>query len=619
MNSWRVRTVADRGTIFSSWIENRLCRLFSNPFFFDEPDAISQFDAALPIFNWSLDERGLSLLFIAQHKPHLGKFFSDMIHRWLIPGRKIDVSFSFAADVEVFEKKFYVLSEMAVGLGPEDDLELIERNLRIIETELRLGMVSVYHASRILEMRHGSEKGAQIQEKISALIHKRPDEIDYDVFGEMQHFLVLSKTEFKTARLAHHLSRLILLFYLFRKSVQKELEIQPEKRQVRCKVAEATLDLPWGMKKVVAIVVALGALKATELFEERHLIRAVQNVIPSATAIEDSFFSHEGVEDGIHVLYLEIEALTPLEMRTLQSSLPEEARRSIETAVRSVFLPRNEEEVMRNILSLAGQLRFVRDLPQLILTFLEQIGSMLAFQVILVRVVLPGLQPIAELFCAHETPLAFIPDRIKRVGMVRKKYPKEASVFEVRIASDRFLKDDYTVDLFRARQEVVVELQKIVGEVRDYNGGMIAKQLELLRELKSRLPSANRIEEMQLETLFHALYPIEMRSVLDAEPIMCLFSLWKKLLADPSKEAEFFEDSRAVYVMSRKERNQFQTAEEGVLVARPAFAGETFTGYALFSPDPAKRNAFTNSCSFNRGVGIATLLQPAPQNCSIRK
>ena len=67
-----------------------------------------------------------------------------------------------------------------------------------------------------------------------------------------------------------------------------------------------------------------------------------------------------------------------------------------------------------------------------------------------------------------KTSLKFIPDRVKKVGVVRKKYSKEATVFRVMLPALDFIRPDHSVDLFKARQEVLTELQRIVGEVRDY-------------------------------------------------------------------------------------------------------------------------------------------------------
>jgi len=621
-SSLRVRTVFDErmdhpgGALHANTVQSSLRRIFPDPLFFEgideerREDALASFESHLPVFKWRRGEGGISLFFLARRRPNIGKFFYDMISRWLIPGKRVDAAFFFTADFQLtdFSDSHYTLAEMAVRL--EFD-EQIAHNLQIIEAEVRLGMVSVYHASRLLEAQaiSGSEKGSAVQEKVAALIQKKPDEIDYDIFGEMQHFLVMGKEEFKAPRSAHHLSRIIALFYLFRKSVQRDSEAHPEKRHIRCKIAPATLDLPWGMKRVVGVAACLNMLKSNELFEERHLLKALQNAVPGVKKVDDSYFVHEEIEDGVRTFYIEIEkegGWTPADLRQLRLFLPEEIKRSIEVSARAIFMPRNEEEVMRSVVALAGQLRFVRDLPQVILSFVEQTEGLLSFHVVLVRVLLPHLPSIQELFHSGKSFMAYVPDRVKRLGMLRKRYPKEATVFEVRFPSDPYIRDDHSVDLYRARQDVVAELQRIVGEVRDYNGGMIAKQVELLKELKNSVGVLTRQEELLLENFFHSIFPIEMRSISQPGPLLALFTLWKELMAHPGQRLVVKEEKEALFAMGRGDLSpiveKLETAETELLIAKPKTDEESFTGLIFFCQDEGRRRALLDELGLKESL-----------------
>ena len=423
-------------------IESSLRRLFPDPFFFEtlKDDMHQQFDSKLPIFRWFWKEGQLSLHLVCRHRLNIGKFFYEMIHRWLLPGKRLDVSFSFCSDFNlVGGSRLYTLAEMAIRLDIEIDRDHVEHNLKVIETEIRLGMVSVYHASRLLDMHllSAAEKNGILQEKISKLIQRNPDEIDYDIFGELQHFTVMSKDEFKTPRDPHHLSRLITLFYLFRKSIERDQEKRPDKRHIRLKISSVKLDLPWGMKKVLGVCVALNFLRPNELFEERHLVRALQNGLAGIKAVPDSFFVNQGIDDGVHTLYLEIEKenggdFTMAELQHFRRFLPEELKRTVEVPLNSLFMPRNEEEVIRHVVSLSGQLRFVKDLPQVILIFDEQKEGDLYFTVLLVRILYPNSTSIQTLFSKDDSQMTYIPDRVKRVGMLRKRYPKEATIFRLK-------------------------------------------------------------------------------------------------------------------------------------------------------------------------------------------
>jgi hypothetical protein len=648
--------------LYTSALLNSLRRIFPDPLFFEGLDeekggeSLAAFERALPLLKWSRSEEKLSLFFLAKNRVNIGKIFYDMINQWLMPGQRVCVSFFFSADfklviprggeifpfsmrqspaIEIVERggsiaeiqpplsatqsrdllrerktenftasqynlspELYTLCEMVVQLSGDVDAELLRNNLRVIETEIRLGMVSFYHTNRILEVHglRGSEKHAHIQEKIVDLIQKKPDEIDYDIFGEMQHFFVMSKDEFKAVRETHYLSRLVALFYIFRKSIQLAMETNAVQRHIRLKIHPVNLHLPWGVKKVLGICVGLNFLKRDELFEERHLVKALKNALFHVKPVQDSFFVNEGGEEGIHTLYIEIEKeeggeFSKEEIRKLRLSFPSEMKGSIEVALRPLFMPRNEEEVIRHIVTLSRELRFVKDLPQVVLSFDEQIETELCFTVILVRVVFPEAVSIEEQFDKQETFLNFSPDRVKRLGMLRKKYPKEATVFRVRISSERYMRPDGLLDLFKARQEVICELQRVIGEVRDYNGGMLSKQIELLDELKQYL---DKSDEILAENLFHSLFPIEMRSILTVAPLKTLFLLIKHFLEQTEKQALVKVENEGIYFIGRQENPLIVELFEGpdLLIAKPTHRGTKFFGGIYFYKTDGEKQAF---------------------------
>ena len=520
-------------------------------FFPDSFHALEEFDSHLPLFKWKWVRHQLKLHFVCRHRMNVAKFFFEMIHRWLLPGRRLDVASLFSSDFHFSgSQNLFTMAEMSVRIDSSLQQEQIEHNLRVIETEIRLGMVSVYHASRLLETHFSSpgQRSSQIQEKITQLIERNPDHIDYDIFGILQQFLVMSREEFKAHRYAAHLCRMITAGYLFKKSIEKAREKDGSKHHIRLKAAPVLIDLPWGPKEVVGICVSLNLLSNHELFEERHLMQAVHHVIPHVKCVINSFYSHEG--NDILFLYLEIEKesgdlFEPQELKRLKQNLSQEIEKAIEVPLKSIFMPRNEEEILRYIVALSGQLRYVKDLPQIILMFDEQRGGELYFTVILVRILFPTSYSIQYLFGQTETLLHYVPDRVKRVGFLRKKYPKEATVFRVGLASSSFLRPDQSLDLFRARQFVFQELEKVIGELRDYTGGMLAKQVELIDETQELLDE----KDPQLETFFHELYPVEARSILQPQQVKNWYVLWKQLIEFPEDQYKIERDNQAVYVM----------------------------------------------------------------------
>jgi hypothetical protein len=540
-----ISTVFDHGDdsthrlLYSGSIRTALQRLLPSDFFFmEDPQAsLEEMNRVLPVIKWSEWGTGsinVSIFLLCRHRVNGMKFFYEMISRWLMPGKRPHVSSFFATDFTFSQlsNEAFTISEIVVSLEDAVDLELIRRQLPILESEIRLGLLSVYHANRILEIKglSADEKTSLIQERIASLLERRPADFDHDIFTQMQHFLVMCGEEFKAVRGHAHMSRIIYVFYLFIKALRDQTEKHPGQRFIHVKLSKAYLYLPFGLKKVVGVFVALNFLSHDELFEERHFSNALISHFPEISIVQDSFFSRTSKEDHTQILYVEIEKkdssdFSLTEMKRIKDKLPDEIRNGIEKLTRPLFMPRNEEEVMRNIITLSNQLKFSKDLPQVVITFDELLDVELCFTVIWLRVVKPGDSALQEIFEKNSSWIKLAPDRVKRLGMIRNKYPKEATVFRARFPVHRFLRSDQSVDLFKARQSLVCELHQIFGEFRDYNGGMIAKQHEQFLALRGLFSHLDRHEEMLLENFFHSIFPIELRSLFNPLLLKNLFNM----------------------------------------------------------------------------------------------
>jgi hypothetical protein len=121
--------------------------------------------------------------------------------------------------------------------------------------------------------------------------------------------------------------------------------------------------------------------------------------------------------------------------------------------------------------------------------------------------------------------MEYIHDRSRTVGFLRKKYAKEANVFRIKLPKDQFLRRDHSIDLNKARQALVCELTRIIGNLRDFNGGMISKQNERLCSVREQLLDMPKYNELLLENFFYSLTPDVMRTVLDPKIMKDLFLL----------------------------------------------------------------------------------------------
>lgn len=591
----------------------------------------ARFADMLPLIAWSDLSKApcaLSVLLLCKYRLNACNFFYDMVSRWLLPQKRVNVELFFASDVRLphLSEDLLSVAEIVVHLRSAQDVEEVRRNLHAVETEIRLGVVSNYHARRILEFKGMSADGktAMIQEKIGSLIQSHSKDFDQGIFSQMQHFLVTCPEDFKNARDYHHISRIISNIYSVQKLLKQNVESMPGKRHILLKFLKTRLTPPRQKERsVLGILAGLNFLRDHEVFETSHLVSAIHKNLPQVRAVEGSTFVEKTPQSPCQTVYLEIEKTDGTdfgleEIQQLRSSLPDQIKAHIEQLTHPIFMPRNEEEVLRNIMALSRQLRFVNDIPQVTITFDEQKGGDLAFTVVLLRVQGESDPSLPELFAAKRSALKFVPDRVRRVGQLRRKYVKEAAVFRTLVSSRPFLRNDHSVDLYKARESVLKEICRIVGEVRDYNGGMILKQNESLNHLKEALGRVGAQQNLLVEKFFYSLTPTEMRSVLETESLKQLFLLLLQAMKSDLNQYKRCGDwvykqdaKRALAVIpqfdSQKKKKllaQFEQAGIAVqqLVTFSLDAHETsYGGYMLLKESKEEQEKFLNALQVLEG------------------
>ena len=571
----------------------------------------ARFADLLPMISWSDLSKApctLSVLLLCKYRLNACNFFYDMISRWLLPQKRVNVELFFASDVRLSHLSDDVLSvaEIVIYLKSAQDVEEVRRNLHAIETEIRLGVVSNYHARRILEFKGLSADGktAMIQEKIGSLIQSHSKDFDRGIFMQMQQFLVTCRPEFKNARDYHHISRIISNLYSLRKVLKQNVEAAGSKRHVNLKFLKTRLESPKGVvgRPVLGVLAGLNFVSDQERFEMEHFIGAIKKHFPDVSLVADSPFMDK--EGTIQTLYLEIEKkpdFTLDEIHLLRTVLPGQIKAGIERLAHPIFMPRNEEEVLRNIMTLSRQLRFVNDMPQAILSFDSQSGDDLCFTVILARTTVEGAPAIPDLFVKSKSGVRFYTDRVRRVGQLRRKYIKEAAVMRAVVPYGIFLREDRSVDFFKAREFVLNAVSDAVGEVRDFNGGMIHKQTEMLGSIKSSLGRLSEQQNLLIEKFYYSLMPMEMRTVLETDPLKQLFLLLlqskKTDLLQKKQDAKRAMAVTPLYDSAMKKRlmDNLETLQMPIyqLVSFQLDDGDSgYAGYLLFSEDKELQGRF---------------------------
>lgn len=618
------------------------------------PSERARFADMLPLISWSDLSKApctFSVLLLCKYRFNACNFFYDMVSRWLIPHKRVNVELFFASDVRVphLSEDLLSVAEIVIHLKSAQDVEEVRRNLQGIETEIRLGVVSNYHARRILEFKGLSSDGktAMIQEKIGSLIQSHSKDFDRGIFTQMQQFLVTCTEEFKSERDYHHISRIISNLYSLRKLLKQNIDVFPTKRHIHLKFLKTQLtrekqlsslgnrfdegvpmrhrEDKYGneegqrVKHVLGVLVGLNFLRDHEVFETSHLVNAIQKHYPMILPVEGSFFIDRAPDGSLQTLYLEIEKPEGSdfhldEIQNLRNSLSEQIKGHIEQLAHPIFMPRNEEEVLRNIMALSRQLRFVSDMPQVIISFDEQKGEDLSFTVILLRVQSMNSPTVQEVFMKSTSPLKYIPDRVRRVGHLRKKYVKEATVFRTLVGSFPFLRRDCSVDMVQARQYIFTELCKLLGDVRDYNGGMIYKQNEMIGTLKLGLGRIAEQHNLLLEKFYYALNPIEMRTAIEVEHLKQLFLLLLQAAKTggsmQKKSGDFLykqDVKRAIAIIPVDTMKRKMLSDRISSLALPVHQfvsfsletdGTSYAGYLLLSEDKELQARFLSALEF---------------------
>lgn len=503
---------------------------------------ISRLNSYLPYIHWEKDSENegcLAVYIIGRRNLRFSPedFAKKMLTNWLVPDkvlhllgqRQLDFFFDRYTEAQYFYLEFYL------ELGKAQDKIYALQNMPNMLHELRKGFISSYDAFNILNTKGitSEEKDLLVVNEIRSVLQKRPQEFDRDMLNEIQQFLFQCAAEFKQVREVAHLARIVCAHYLFRRTLLRLVNKNPRKRHVCLKILRTRLHFPFGEKNVLGFVIGVNSLNINrEVLEERHLTEAIQNIIPDAYKVKGAYLSFNANFGAIRTMYFEVvksdnSSFTIEEVKRLKVHLPTEIKHHIEHLVPMTFMRRNEEEVYRNIVTLREQLQYIKDIPQVMISFEEQTGKELYFTVVLVRVLQSGSEPsVEELFKEVNPGYVFVPDRRECVGYIRKKYPKEANVFRILLPKVDFLRKDRSVDLYKARHFITILLSNALGRIRDYNGGLMMKQDERLKDFIRQIPNE---DHFLLENFFYSITPIAMQGILNAAILKSFYQTFRRV------------------------------------------------------------------------------------------
>ncbi|NGX31858.1 MAG: Oligopeptide-binding protein OppA [Chlamydiae bacterium] len=359
-------------------------------------------------------------------------------------------------------------------------------------------------------------------------IQKKPQYFTKTLFFNLRQLIFVMPKNHTIIRSHLHLAKLVFTIDHFKKSFMQDFGKQ--NFSIFLKLFHIKLHFPFGTRKALGCLIAMPNLQTHELFLEHHLQQALNDIIPGIQIYKNSYFVFQD-HQGLRFIYFELEqfsakAFDLIQKRHLKTMLPQEIKAHIETLTHPLFVLRNDEEIVQNILKLSKELQEEKDIPQVIIRFENQEKELLNFLIILVRLK-PSCAPSLKELLNKNADFNLKFEQTKIVGTIQDHIQKEANVFYIQIEKRPHLRKDHSIDLMSARSHLTVLLSSVIGDFRDLNGGMIIKQNELFALLKKELKD-EKVDLFLLENFFYSLTPVAIQTTLLPFPLKTLFNLLQK-------------------------------------------------------------------------------------------
>lgn len=406
----------------------------------------------------------------------------------------------------------------------------------------------------------------QIEARAEKLIQRFPHRHNHNLLRTIDYVFAI----FEEAHLLQfrelELLQLIRTIYLFQYSYEF---LAPREGSFVFRFLPTHIFTNFCEKKILSLIVKSRRLKKYDCLEDDHLLRIIQEQIPNVRIVPSSSYNLYNQKNSSPILYFQIEktsyeSFSTSEILRLKQNFGMYLPGSIERRLPSIFSARNEEEIFKNVVTLAKEITTPKDLPQVIISQENSDESAVNFIVLVVRIQKKRQSFFSQSLQAMNLPLKYRIIREQTVRFFENTYPIIASIISVSIPiSSEILRRNQAIDFYTSRKIVSQFLSNVLGEFRDYNGGMIIKQQELLFAFKTHVAHLSDLSGAMVEDFFYSLNPIESQATLSLEELIFVYSCFLQTI--PCKEKRFPEFFHVTYqnsdlyctsaVLTDRERN----------------------------------------------------------------
>lgn len=308
-------------------------------------------------------------------------------------------------------------------------------------------------------------------------------------------------------------------------------------------------------KKILSVIVKSRKLRKYDCLEDESVFSIIQNQIPNVRIIPGCSYSLYNQKDASPILYFQIEKISHnsfsnAEIFKLKQNFGAYLPNAIETRLPSIFAARNEEEIFKNVLVLAKEFTTLEDLPQVIISQENSSEKGIRFLAIVVRVQKKRQPFFSKSLQEMNVCMDYKVIREQTVRFFENTYPIVASILSINVPiNSQIFRRNRAINFYTSRRIVSQFLQNVLGEFRDYNGGMIIKQQELLLALKAHTIHLDKSAEF-IEDFFYSLNPVELQATIYLDDLIFMYSCFLRTIPCKNKVAGF------CYITYRKDNSR---------------------------------------------------------------
>jgi oligopeptide transport system substrate-binding protein len=370
-----------------------------------------------------------------------------------------------------------------------------------------------------------SNKILSLNKQLEKLISRFPHSFNTSIFKERDRFLAFFDNDFIKKRSSRQLLQLISSFYIKRKELLRNITTSMKNYQNKIRIIPLKIQYPFASKWAVGVLLQIPLKNQYEIFNQHHLLKAIQSILPKLKMIKDSTYIFQDPNEIIKTIYIECEqphnkSLSLQELNFLKTLLNERVVSRIEKVVPSVFMTRNQEELLRNILTLAREIETHKDLPQIIISLETQTQENFIFSILCVCSKKALANPIEMLTTIKHPFFTWHLERKQLVKYVKQYQPVFAYIMQLFVSpTPAISRNDGSLNFLEVRRQIIQVLKNHIGELRDFNGGILIKQQEALQAIQQFLPDT---DGEFVENIFYAISPIEMQAILPLKTLLFL-------------------------------------------------------------------------------------------------